>query len=261
MRERLSKTGLGLGSLRAGGGCGPRASGQARGFSLIDILVSIAVVAVLLAILSPALQSVRETTRRVICSSNQRQIGLGIAMYSDSNRERMPHSLNLAKHAADAAARPQAMIQLRIGDFTGWDGLGLLYSQNYLDASGVFYCPSHHGVHGSNVYASAWSSGMGHIFGNYHYRGDITSVNLISPGAQVPRTALLADGMATRQDFNHTIGTNILRTDLSVHWYLDAGGAIYWSLADAQVQGAADQAVSRAWDTYDADLIGAPGPD
>ncbi len=234
---------------------------HARGFSLIDMLVSIAVVAVLLAILAPSLQAVRETTRRVVCSSNQRQVGLGIAMYSDANRERMPHSLNLAKHANDAAARPQAMIQVRIGDYTGWDGLGLLYSQNYLDSSGVFYCPSHHGNHGSARYADAWFSGMGHIFGNYHYRGDLTVVNLISPSADVPRTSLLADGMATRQDFNHIVGTNILRTDLSVLWYADTGGTIFWSLASDTVEGAADGAVNRAWDAFDADTDGLAPPE
>lgn len=51
--------------------------GRARGFTLVEILVVITVIAVLLALLMPAVQLSRESARRVQCLNNLRQIGIG----------------------------------------------------------------------------------------------------------------------------------------------------------------------------------------
>ncbi len=52
-----------------------------RAFTLIEVLVVITVIAILLALLIPAVQSARETARRVRCSSNVRQLGIGLNSY------------------------------------------------------------------------------------------------------------------------------------------------------------------------------------
>jgi prepilin-type N-terminal cleavage/methylation domain-containing protein/prepilin-type processing-associated H-X9-DG protein len=61
-----------------------------QGFTLIELLVVIAIIALLMAILMPALQKVKEQGRKIVCSNNQKQIGISFHMYGSDNDNKLP---------------------------------------------------------------------------------------------------------------------------------------------------------------------------
>jgi prepilin-type N-terminal cleavage/methylation domain-containing protein/prepilin-type processing-associated H-X9-DG protein len=66
--------------------------GRSHGFTLLELLIVVAIIGLLAAILFPVFARVRENARRGRCQSNLKQIGLGIQMYTQDYDDRYPQA-------------------------------------------------------------------------------------------------------------------------------------------------------------------------
>jgi len=231
-----------------------------RAFSLIDLLVSIGVIAILISILAPSLRMITEAARRVVCQSQLAQIGVGLTMWTDDHRGKLPPSdfTDDVYSGPGEPFQPSGQMELlHLGDDpNAWDGLGLLFSQEYLAAPSLFYDPSHTGLHPEERYESAWVMLDDQIVGNYHYR-------LFPTGEPVladldPDTTLVTDGMRSVADYNHHVGNNMLKADMSVVWYRDDEDFVIGMLPQSEQAPNAGVPVMSSWFVMD---TGQPPPD
>lgn len=117
-----------------------------HGFTLVELLVVIGIIAVLIAILMPALAAARRSAYATQCASNMRQIGLGMAMYVNENGQRYPYagwdqdgwnSANRRVWCWDELISPYLSIKMTQAEMDG-DGT----SDVIPAAIALFVCPS-----------------------------------------------------------------------------------------------------------------------
>jgi len=104
-----------------------------RGFSLIELLVVTAIVAVLASLLLPAIGQVKASARKLTCASNLRQIGLAIIVYANDNHGTFPQN-----DSANCSSWPYIF-----GDWgTGsWGGHSNFYREYLPLKRGAYFCP------------------------------------------------------------------------------------------------------------------------
>jgi prepilin-type N-terminal cleavage/methylation domain-containing protein len=68
-----------------------------RAFTLVELIVSIVIIAFLVALIIPAVNSAREAGRRAHCLNNTRQLGLAFQNYASTFNNRFPPSASLSK--------------------------------------------------------------------------------------------------------------------------------------------------------------------
>ena len=234
-----------------------------RAFTIVDLMVSIAVMTALVAVLLPSLGGVRDAARRTQSASDMRQIGLGLQMFAFDNGGRPPRSVFSGAESSSPVFAPAQTVHLRVDQMIPvfrdggralddrWDGLGLLYAQEFLAEPSLFYSPSHRGEFTLDAFADRFDDAPGAIVGNYQYRilGQRDFLANLPP-----KLTLIADAMRSRGEYNHADGNNMLKADLSVKWYADADGSLLGSLASSPFDDDADDAVIDAWEALDLEL-------
>lgn len=78
-------------SVEGSGQSSPRRKRQ--GFTLVELLVVIAIIGILISMLLPAVQQVREAARRITCTNNLRQLSMAVTNYHSSNFQFPPGSV------------------------------------------------------------------------------------------------------------------------------------------------------------------------
>src|SRR5215472_2940149 len=161
-----------------------------RAFTLTDLLVLIAVLALLAIVTVPALAGIQNKGGRLECANNLRQIGLESLVYAQENKGWLPIMTLGAANGGNGSLRnhmnglhytrylyiggtPHTQITTNepVGGGLGYQSLGYLYQDGQAGNGNIFFCPAVWGaVSGANFYSPLLTTdSSGIILSSYFY--------------------------------------------------------------------------------------------
>jgi prepilin-type N-terminal cleavage/methylation domain-containing protein len=114
--------------------------GMKRAFTLVELLVVIGIIAVLVAILLPALSLARDEARRVSCANQLRQLAAGCTMYLNEHKEYPPNPLLPAVMACGPSGMTVDLLNA-VGSELKWNPSPIDTSMTIDDFPIVATCP------------------------------------------------------------------------------------------------------------------------
>jgi prepilin-type N-terminal cleavage/methylation domain-containing protein/prepilin-type processing-associated H-X9-DG protein len=123
---------------------------QRRAFTLVEVLLTVSIIALLTAIMTPAMHQARAAARRTTCATQLRALVLAGNCYAQEHRGWLPPGPREIYFGGPADPDRGSPLELfcaaRVGQAdlssqNGWYGQGLLWQQRALDSGRFFYCP------------------------------------------------------------------------------------------------------------------------
>jgi prepilin-type N-terminal cleavage/methylation domain-containing protein len=195
-------------------------------FSLVELLVVMGIIAILMALLLPALSKAREQARRTQCLSNLRQVFLTLANYANDNHDHVPIGYRVGRKQWDSM-----VYSATSGKFCLY---GTLYLNGYMKQPEIFYCFAEQDPQSMyNSPINPWPPGpplhgASNTYAGYALRPDTQLPDSLetTPNVTVPKLtnfrneAILSDLFHTpgRLDTRHKRGVNVLFGNGGAHW-------------------------------------------
>ena len=222
---------------------------SAKAFTLTEMLIVIALIALLLSIVLPSIGRGKELARRTVCRANLGALASAMIAYAQDNKDRVPLACLGAK-GSEIRARGYAISYRWVTLDGNPDGqavpdahLGLLTlpGEEYVSAPEQFYCPSNRDpAFGYNSSANSWFDKGGGTNAGYTTRpvfaweddGGAASEHTSSSGDKLPKMmdfnageAMIADILSYPGflDNHHETGVNVVRFDGSAIWFDEKG--------------------------------------
>lgn len=187
-----------------------------QAFSLIELIVVMAIIGLLAALVLTAVQSAREASRRTACASNLRNVGLALTAYDGANGQFPPGSKGFSFHIDILPYLEQSSLAASI---KGAQTEGMFVSQQSLVLVPVLICPSDDGAtiygkdgQGTRPVATNYHGNYGTGYQKFGYNGAFARTGI---NAGVTR-GMFGDGLSRTATVSEVLvgngSTDALRT-------------------------------------------------